>query len=281
MALTLSGISHTFGAGTSFSLQALVDVDLTIQAGRLTVVLGPTGSGKSTLLGIGSGLLSATAGVVKLDGVVADGVLAGRSSGVGLVFQSPENQLFAETVLDDVAFGPSNLGLDRAQARERARDALLAVDVDPDVFGARSPFALSGGEARRVALAGVLAMQPSYLLLDEPTAGLDAQGREAVLRALDRLMPSTGVAIVTHDAEEFLGRADDVLLLTEGRSVYCGPVEGLLRKPTLLEEAGLVVPDVVTVLHAARSAGIAVGLETADPAGAAVLLARALGSVNQ
>jgi len=281
MALTLSGISHTYGADTSFAVQALVDVELTIQAGRLTVVLGPTGSGKSTLLGIGSGLLSPTTGVVTLDGVVADGVLAGKASGVGLVFQAPETQLFAETVLDDVAFGPSNLGLDRAQARQRAREALLSVDMDPDVFGARSPFALSGGEARRVALAGVLAMQPAYLLLDEPTAGLDAQGREAVLQVLDRLIPSTGVAIVTHDAEEFLGRADDVLLLAEGCSVYCGPVGGLLQEPNLLEQAGLVVPDVVTVLHAARSAGIAVEPDTADPSRAAVLLARALGSVDQ
>lgn len=281
MALTLSGISHTYGPDTSFAVQALVDVDLTVEAGRLTVVLGPTGSGKSTLLGIGSGLVTPTAGAVTLDGVPAIGVLAGKESGVGLVFQAPEAQLFAETVLEDVAFGPSNLGLDRDESRQRAREALLSVDMDPEVFGERSPFALSGGEARRVALAGVLAMQPAYLLLDEPTAGLDARGRDAVLRVLDRLIPSTGVAIVTHDAEEFLGRADDVLLLAEGHSVYCGPVAGLLREPALLEQAGLVVPDVVKVLHAARSAGIAVEPDTADPARAASSLARALGRADR
>jgi len=175
----------------------------------------------------------------------------------------------------EATFGPLHLGFDKARAEEHARDALLAVGIDPDVFGVRSPFALSGGEARRVALAGVLAMRPAYLLLDEPTAGLDASGREAVLEVLDRLVATTGIAIVTHDAEEFLGRADDVLLLAEGRSVYCGEVEGLLREPTLLDRAGLVVPEVVLALHAARNAGIPVQPATADPVKAARLLVEA------
>jgi len=280
VALTLENVTHTYGLETSFAVEALTQIDLSIRPSRLTVVLGPTGSGKSTLLAVASGLLSPTHGSVLLDGTPATGVLAGKAAGVGLVFQAPEAQLFAETVLDDVAFGPTNLGFDKTQAEEMAHSALLAVDMDPDVFGARSPFALSGGEARRVALAGVLAMRPAYLLLDEPTAGLDARGREAVLRVLERLVPTTGIAIVTHDAEEFLGRADDVLVLAEGRSVYCGEVAGLLLEPALLERAGLVVPDVVLALHAARDAGVAVEPSTADPVKAARMLADALGAAR-
>lgn len=280
MALSLTHVSHTYGPGTPFAVSALVDIELNIEIGRSTVVLGPSGSGKSTLLGIVSGLMAPTSGSVTLDGKSADGVLVGREAGVGLVFQSPETQLFAETVLEDVAFGPRNLGLDRDAAMTRAREALAEVGMDPDLFADRSPFALSGGEARRVALAGVLAMRPAYLLLDEPTAGLDAGGRAAVLAVLDRLVPTTGVVVVTHDAEEFLGRADDVLVLSEGRSAYRGDVVGLLRDPAILESAGLVVPDVVRVLHQAAAAGLGVEPTTADPVSAAHMLADALKKVH-
>lgn len=277
MALILEHVSHTYGGGTAFAVEALVDVSLSVEPGRLTVVLGPTGSGKSTLLGIASGLLAPTSGSVVLDGTPADGVLAGRSGGVGLVFQAPETQLFAESVLEDVGFGPVNLGLPRSEALDRARDALVTVGLEPDEFADRSPFALSGGEARRVALAGVLAMRPGYLLLDEPTAGIDARGREAVLSVLCEIVPTTGVAIVTHDADEFLALADDALVLSRGRSLYWGPVEGLVRDPEPLDLSGLIVPEVVRALRDARDAGIAVEPVTADPVRAAALLAAALG----
>lgn len=277
MALILEHVSHTYGRGTAFAVDALIDVSLSVEPGRLTVVLGPTGSGKSTLLGIASGLLAPTSGSVVLDGTPAEGVLAGRAGGVGLVFQAPETQLFAESVLDDVAFGPVNLGLPRSEALDRAKEALVTVGLEPEEFADRSPFALSGGEARRVALAGVLAMRPAYLLLDEPTAGLDARGREAVLSVLREIVPTTGVAIVTHDADEFLALADDALVLSRGRSLYWGPVEGLVRDPEPLDRSGLIVPEVVRALHDARDAGIAVEPVTADPVRAAALLAAALG----
>ncbi|MDP2233801.1 MAG: ATP-binding cassette domain-containing protein [Actinomycetota bacterium] len=280
MGLKLTGVSHTYAPTTPFAVEALIDIDLSIEVGRTLVILGPTGSGKSTLLGIACGLVRPTLGSVALDGVTAHGMLVGREAGVGLVFQAPENQLFAESVLDDVAFGPSNLGLGREVALDRARDSLRAVGMDPAVFGDRSPFALSGGEARRVALAGVLAMKPAYLLLDEPTAGLDARGRDDVLAALDELASTTGIVIVTHDAEEFLGRADDVLLLAQGRSEYWGPVEGLLSDPSPLVTAGLVLPDVVRVLHDARDAGVPIESFTADPVRAAKILAAGLAQVS-
>lgn len=276
MALILERISHTYGASTSFAVDALANVGLRVERGELTIVLGPTGSGKSTLLSVASGLLAPTCGSVTIDGEIADGVLAGRQNGVGLVFQAPENQLFGETVLEDVAFGPLNLGVSKPVAYEHARDALSAVGLDPDVFASRSPFALSGGEARRVALAGVLAMRPAYLLLDEPTAGLDARGRDSVLRVLEELVPTTGVAIVTHDAEEFLGKAESVLVLSEGRSEYWGSAEGLVLDPSPLAAAGLVVPEVVKILHDAKRAGLPVEPVTADPVRAAMLLAAAL-----
>lgn len=274
--MILSDVSHTFGRGTPFAVDALSAVDLALEIGRRTVVLGRTGSGKSTLLMVASGIIAPTSGEVTIDGVAAKGVLARVEGGVGLVFQAPESQLFADTVLDDVAFGPGNLGHDRATAYERARDALTEVGLDPAVYGSRSPFALSGGEARRVALAGVLAMRPAYLLLDEPTAGLDARGRESVLAVLDRVSSYTGIAIVTHDAEEFLVGADEVLVLDAGVTAFYGPLTRLLEQPTPLATAELKIPDVVRVLAAASSAGYRVTGMTADPVSAAHILASAL-----
>lgn len=277
MGLTLAGVSHTFGDGTRFSVDALRDVSLTVEVGRKTVVLGRTGSGKSTLLMIASGLVAPTSGEVSLDGVPAAGVLARAEGGVGLVFQAPETQLFAETVLDDVAFGPLNLGLAREEAYGRARESLVDVGLDPIEYAQRSPFALSGGEARRVALAGVLAMRPAYLLLDEPTAGLDASGRASVLAVLERVAPFTGIAIVTHDAEEFLTGADDVLVLDGGAAAFYGPLDLLLREPGSLDAAGLRIPEVVRVLADADKAGFPVESLTADPVSGARILAAALG----
>ena len=174
MGLTVEGAGHVYGNGTAWAQRALGGVSLTVESGELVAVLGATGSGKSTLLRLMTGLLAPTEGRVLVDDEEACAALArGR---VGLVFQRPEAQLFAETVVDDVAFGPRNLGASLADSRVAARAALRAVGLDPAVFGQRSPFTLSGGEARRVAVAGVLAMRPAYLLLDEPTAGLDAHG---------------------------------------------------------------------------------------------------------
>lgn len=277
MGLRLAGAGYTYDAGTPYAVEALRALDIEIEAGQLALVLGPTGSGKSTLLRLAAGLLAPTAGRVLVDGDPIRSPVEGGVAKVGLVFQAPETQLFAETVLDDVAFGPRNLGLDAQAAGDRAREALAAVGLDPARFGRRSPFALSGGEARRVALAGVLAMRPRYLLLDEPTAGLDAAGREALAEAIEGIRAVAGLMVVTHDAEEFLGRADSVLVLDGGTPVFSGTAAGLLEDPTPLEGAGLAIPEVLRVQLLARRAGLPLAGASFDPVAAASALHAALG----
>ena len=275
MTLSLTGVGFTYAAGTRFASPALHDVDLALEPGELVLVLGATGSGKSTLLRIAAGLLTPQRGSVTLDGKVVGGPLAHVSPVVGIVFQSPEVQLFAETVEADVAFGPRNQGLAETEAREVAHRALLAVDLDPDRFARRSPFSLSGGEARRAAIAGVLAMDPGYLLLDEPTAGLDPAGREAVRSIVEAARRESGIAVVTHDAEEFLGLADRVVLLAEGRVVFDGAAEALVQGPDRFAEAGLRPPEVLRAQMLAREQGLRLASFSLDPRAAAALLSDA------
>lgn len=276
MGLTLERASHTYGAGTSYALQALAPVDFAVRIGEMAVVLGPTGSGKSTLLRLAAGLLEPTSGRVLLDGKPLAGPISPDGVAIGLVFQSPESQLFAETVIDDVAFGPTNQGLERGAARERAHTSLAEVGLDPGQFADRSPFQLSGGEARRVALAGVIAMRPTYLLLDEPTAGLDRQGREAVLLAIEAARARAGILVVTHDAEEFLSRADTALVLSDGDVAYSGSAGALVDDPSPLTAAGLKAPEVLRVMLAGRQAGLDLPELSLDPCHAASLLAHAM-----
>lgn len=275
MALTLDHVSYTYAASTSYADRALDGVTLGVESGELVLVLGATGSGKSTLLRIASGLLAASAGAASIDGVPLSRDSA--RGAVGLVFQDAEAQLFAETVLDDVAFGPRNLGAGEAEARAQAREALLTAGLDPDEYGGRSPFALSGGEARRAAIAGVLAMRPRYLLLDEPTAGLDAKARRLLRGAIGDVRATTGMVVVSHSAEEFLGMADRVLLLDGGRAVFDGPAADLVADPAPFEDAHLLAPDVLRVQMAARAGGADPGAFTLDPVAAADAIARAGG----
>lgn len=258
--------------------RALEGVSLALEPGELAVVLGPTGSGKTTLLRAAAGLLAPTSGTVTVD----DRPAAGRGSlrgAVGLVFQRPEAQFFAPSVEEDCAFGPRNLGRSTEEARADVRAALRAVRLDPDEFGSREPWGLSGGEARRAALAGVLAMRPRYLLLDEPTAGLDAAGRAAVLAAVDVVRAGAGLLVVTHDSDLFLGRADTVLILRAGRVAFSGGVAALLEELPALAAAGAAEPpEVVRAQMLARERGAMLGgrLEL-DPDAAAAALARAAG----
>lgn len=274
MRLTLNGIGYTYARGTSYAVRALAGVSLGVGPGELVLVLGATGSGKSTLLRIAAGLLPAQEGTVAVDGVpiTRAAELTGR---VGLVFQSPQAQLFAETVEQDVSFGPRNLGHDEDAAREAAREALESVGLDWRRFGSRSPFALSGGEAHRVAIAGVLAMRPSVVLFDEPTAGLDEGGRRAVRAIVEDLRERAGVMVVTHDAEEFLGHADTAIILSEGALAFAGAPRALIDDPARFEVAGLRVPEVLRAQVMARDAGIPVTDFSLDPREAAVRVARA------
>jgi len=264
VALTLTDIAYRYPVASAPECAPALDgVSLTVEPSELVLVLGATGSGKSTLLRIAAGLLGATAGEASIDGEP----LTGRSArgAVGLVFQDAEAQLFAETVADDVAFGPCNLGATAPEAAETAREALQRVGLDPEVYGQRSPFGLSGGEARRAAIAGVLAMGPRYLLLDEPTAGLDARGRAAVRALIGAERARSGIVVVSHSAAEFLGEADRVLLLADGRAAFEGPADQLVADPSAFEKAGLAAPDVLRVQMLAVAAGAAPSGFSLDP----------------
>ncbi|MDO4851454.1 MAG: energy-coupling factor transporter ATPase [Actinomycetota bacterium] len=242
-------VAYTYATGTSLEHRALQDVSVRLGKGEMVLVLGTTGSGKSTLLTLLSGLVMPDGGSVRCDG---------RDIGpgdVGLVFQRPERQLFADTVLDDVAFGPGNLGCGREVARETAAGALRQMGIDPHEYGQRSPFSLSGGEARRVAIAGIIAMHPSFVLFDEPSAGLDAAGRKTVLRLISDLKErGCGVMVVSHDVDTFLGEADHVVLLEGGTVGWQGPARELVQHPVAFQRSGLELPG---LLAFQRMVGIA------------------------
>lgn len=257
MGLTFTDVGYVYSPGSTLAVEALRGVSMSISQQEIVLILGATGSGKSTLLRLAAGLLTATSGAVSIDG---DARVSDAARGrVGLVFQDAESQLFADTVLEDVSFGPRNMGADRQSAGSAAIEALNRVGLDPAVFGERSPFALSGGEARRAAIAGVLAMRPRYLLADEPTAGLDAVGRSAVHGLILEARDHAGVVVVSHSAEEFLGHADRVLLLSQGRVQWWGSGEDLVQQPELFERAGLTAPDILEVQRIARDRGLIEG----------------------
>jgi len=208
--LKADDIAVTYRLGDQV-VDALQGRSLEVKQGELVIVKGPTGSGKSTLLKVLSGLLEPTAGTVSLDG---SAITDTRNRGqIGLIFQDAESALFADTVRDDVAFGPRNFDASRADAYRQADEALTAVGLDVEVFGDRSPFHLSGGEARRVAIAGILAFSPRFMLADEPTAGLDSAGKALIIKTLVEATARSGVVVVTHTAEDFLPYASQVISL--------------------------------------------------------------------
>jgi len=212
-ALALADVSLTYESGDQ-RIEALRAASLTLEPGDFILVRGATGSGKSTLLNLMAGFLEPSSGSASIDGQPLN--LKTTRGKVGFLFQDSEAQLFAETVLDDVAFGPRNFGASDEEARQRATQALQAVGLDPEIFAARSPFQLSGGQARRAAIAGVLALRPRYLLADEPTSALDAAGRNAVRRLLAASTAHAGVLVVTHAPEQFAQVATRSYELVEG-----------------------------------------------------------------
>lgn len=262
MSIVLEHVSYVYGQDTSLPVHALQDVCLTIPEGQFIGVIGHTGSGKSTLVQHLNGLIRATDGAIYFNGeniYEKDYNMRQLRSKVGLVFQYPEHQLFETDVFADVCFGPKNLGLDKEEVERRAREALRKVGIPAELF-AHSPFELSGGQKRRVAIAGVLAMEPRVLILDEPTAGLDPKGREEILDQISSLQKETGITVilVSHSMEDVAAYVERIIVMNQGRVMYDDvPVE-VFKHYKELEEIGLAAPQVTYIMHKLRDKGVPV-----------------------
>lgn len=263
MSIKLSNIYHTYSKGTPFERLALNNVSLDIAKGEIVAIIGHTGSGKSTLVQHLNGLLKPDQGQATIDDIdiTAKGAQAKAArQQVGMVFQYPEHQLFAETVFEDIAFGPRNKGVEEEAVAKQVREAMEFVGLDYDTFAQRSPFQLSGGQMRRVAIAGVVAMNPDYLVLDEPSAGLDPRSRNAVFKEIMSLHKSRGIAIVlvTHSMEEAVKYAERLLVINAGKVLFDGtPAEIFKEHAAELVEVGVDVPQVYKLADLLRQSGVA------------------------
>ena len=262
MQLELKNVSYTYGKGTVFEVNALSDINLAIEEGQFIGVIGHTGSGKSTLIQHFNALMQPTEGKVLFEGEDIWGEKYDRRalrSKVGLVFQYPEHQLFEADVLSDAAFGPKNQGLSKEEAEARAREALAQVGF-PEKFYGHSPFELSGGQKRRVAIAGVLAMNPKVLILDEPTAGLDPKGRDEILDQISYLHEKRGITIilVSHSMEDVARYADRLIVVNDGKIPYDGTPREVFTHYEELEKIGLAAPQITYIMHDLAAKGLAV-----------------------
>lgn len=262
MGIILQKVSYTYQAGTPFEGRALFDVDLEIKDGSFTAFIGHTGSGKSTIMQLLNGLNTPTEGTVHVDDVVIKPDSKNKDiknvrKKVGLVFQFPESQLFDETVLKDVAFGPQNFGISQENAEKIAREKLALVGIAEDLFE-KNPFELSGGQMRRVAIAGILAMEPSILVLDEPTAGLDPKGRRELMNLFEELhRQGMTIVLVTHLMDDVSNHADWVYVLEKGRIVLSGSPKSVFQEIDFLESKQLGVPKITQFAANLRKKGMA------------------------
>lgn len=262
MSIDIKNICYTYMRGTPFEKKALDDVSVSIDKGEIVAVIGHTGSGKSTLVQHLNGLLKPDAGQVAVDDVNLAGkdVAAKKARQlVGMVFQYPEHQIFAETVYEDIAFGPRNRGFQPEEVDKQVREAMAFVGLDFETFAKRSPFQLSGGQMRRVAIAGVVAMNPDYLVLDEPSAGLDPRSRNAVFKEIMALHQSRGIAIVlvTHSMEEAVKYAKRLLVINQGKILFDGnPADIFRNHQQKLVEVGMDEPQVFKLADLLRRQGM-------------------------
>ncbi len=259
MGIRIEHLSYIYNEGTTFSKTALSDINLTIADGEFIGVIGHTGSGKSTLVQHLNGLNIPTSGKIYVDGKdihKEKESLRSLKSKVGLVFQYPEHQLFESDVLKDVMFGPRNQGLSDSEAMMRAREALRLVGLDESVEK-KSPFDLSGGQKRRAAIAGILAMEPSVLVLDEPTAGLDPKGRDEILDLTAELHEKKGISVilVSHSMEDVANYVSRIIVMDEGKILYDDTPEKVFVHVKELEAVGLAAPEMVYVMKALREEG--------------------------
>lgn len=261
MGIALENVSFTYQEGTPLASTALSDVSLTIEDGSYTALIGHTGSGKSTILQLLNGLLVPSQGSVR----VFDTLITSTSKNkdirqirkqVGLVFQFAENQIFEETVLKDVAFGPQNFGVSEEDAEQIAREKLALVGIDESLFD-RSPFELSGGQMRRVAIAGILAMEPAILVLDEPTAGLDPMGRKELMNLFKKLHQSgMTIVLVTHLMDDVAEYANQVYVMEKGRLVKGGKPSDVFQDVVFMEEVQLGVPKITAFCKRLADRGV-------------------------
>ena len=257
--ITLNHVDYKYNEGTPMETAALHDVNLEIRDGEFIGLIGHTGSGKSTLIQHLNGLMRATSGDILYNGtsIYGEGFsMKELRSHVGLVFQYPEHQLFEVDVFSDVCFGPKNQGLSQEEVEARAREALAMVGVSEDLYK-KSPFELSGGQKRRVAIAGVLAMKPDVLILDEPTAGLDPKGRDEILGQLKKLHDEQGltVVLVSHSMEDVANYVDRIMVMNHGKLVFNDTPRAVFAHYKELEAIGLAAPQVTYIAHALADAG--------------------------
>ncbi|MGN1148889.1 MAG: energy-coupling factor transporter ATPase [Lachnospiraceae bacterium] len=280
MSIILDHVSHVYGDDTTLAVKALDDINLVIPDGQFIGLIGHTGSGKSTLVQHLNGLLKATSGNIYFNGQDIDDDDYNRKelrSKVGLVFQYPEHQLFEVDVFSDVCFGPKNLGLSKKETELRAYEALKKVGLPDDCFY-QSPFDLSGGQKRRAAIAGVLAMKPEVLILDEPTAGLDPRGREEILSQICKLREESGMTIilVSHSMEDVAEYVDRIIVMNRGRVMYDDIPKEVFRHYQELEKVGLAAPQVTYIMHRLKEAGLDVDEDATTIEEATEEIARAL-----
>lgn len=265
MPIIIERLSHTYQKDTPFQVEALHDINLTIRDGEFIGLIGPTGSGKSTLIQHLNGLLRASSGRVIVDGeVIGENKQRLRDirQKVGLIFQYPEHQLFEETVFADIAFGPKNLGLEPEEIQRRVTNSMKVVGL-PEELVERSPFELSGGQMRRVAIAGVLAMEPNILILDEPTAGLDPRGRDEILGQIEFLHKKLNLTtiLVSHSMEDIARLVDRLIVMHKGTVLLQGTPREVFAEEKILEEIGLAVPQVKTIMTSLRDQGMDVSTD--------------------
>ncbi|SHF08424.1 energy-coupling factor transport system ATP-binding protein [Caldanaerobius fijiensis DSM 17918] len=260
MSIVIKDLTYIYNKGTPFEAVALDNINLTIDDGEFIAIIGHTGSGKSTLIQQMNGLLKPTSGQILIDDIditVRGSDIKKVRQKVGLVFQYPEHQLFEETIYKDIAFGPINMGLDEKEVEKRVRYAMELVELDYETLKDKSPFEISGGQKRRVAIAGVLAMKPKVLILDEPTAGLDPKGRDEILGNIKKLHQKENMTIVlvSHSMEDVAKYANRIVVMNKGRVAMTGKPAEVFARMEELKEMGLGVPQVTQLMKALKDKG--------------------------
>ena len=284
MSIALEHVNYIYSPGTAYEKRALNDISLEIGQGQFVGIIGHTGSGKSTLIQHLNGLMKATSGDILYDGqsIYAEGYdMRKLRSQVGLVFQYPEYQLFEESVFKDVCFGPKNQGLIEDEVKARVTEALKMVGIDESLYEA-SPFELSGGQKRRVAIAGVLAMKPDVLILDEPTAGLDPAGRDEILGLVSKMHRELGITIllVSHSMEDVAEYVDRIIVMNHGAVMFDALPKQVFAHYKELEAVGLAAPQVTYLVHELAERGLPVGTQATTAKEAAQTILSALREKN-